>query len=189
MRGACFKEKSHLRRGDRGVDHGLAPVRESLPAQTPLSPLVKGGTVNGHCIGVDHRQAQPGCVASAGASPPDRPADARQTLPNRRPPDGQPHPFAGGTHSLAGAALGEAGLKRRAGLGLAALIIGANLPDVDVIAIPFRESLAFRRGWTHGPLAVLVLPVLLTLALVGWVRLQTRRGRRPAGRSTNLHER
>jgi inner membrane protein len=65
---------------------------------------------------------------------------------------------------------------------MAALMIGANLPDLDVAAIPFGESLTFRRGWTHGPLAMAVLPVLLTALLVAWDRRQTRRGTRPAGR-------
>jgi len=88
------------------------------------------------------------------------------------------------THTLAGAALGEAGLKKLSGLGMAALMIGANLPDLDVVAIPLGENLTFRRGWTHGPLAMLVLPALLTLALVGWDRWQTRRGRRPRDRPT-----
>jgi inner membrane protein len=86
------------------------------------------------------------------------------------------------THTLVGAALGEAGLKRRAGLGMATLMIAANLPDVDVLAIPFGEGLTFRRGWTHGPLALVVLPVLLALAVVGLDRLQARRGTRPADR-------
>lgn len=86
------------------------------------------------------------------------------------------------THTLAGAALGEAGLKRRSGLAMAALMIGANLPDVDVLAIPFGQSLTFRRGWTHGPIALVVLPILLTLLLVAWDRWQARRGRRPAAR-------
>jgi inner membrane protein len=86
------------------------------------------------------------------------------------------------THTLAGAALGEAGLKRLSGLGMAALAIGANLPDLDVLAIPLGANLTFRRGWTHGPLALLVLPVLLTVALVGWDRLQARRGKRPGAR-------
>jgi inner membrane protein len=86
------------------------------------------------------------------------------------------------THTLVGAALGEAGLKRRTGLGMATLMIAANLPDVDVLSIPFTDSLAFRRGWTHGPLALVVLPVLLAVAVVGWDRLQTRRGSRPPDR-------
>jgi inner membrane protein len=87
------------------------------------------------------------------------------------------------THTLVGAALGQAGLKRASGLGMATLMIAANLPDVDALAIPFTDSLAFRRGWTHGPLGLAVLPVLLTGAVVGWDRLQARRGKRPAGRA------
>lgn len=86
------------------------------------------------------------------------------------------------SHTLVGAALGEAGLKARTGLGMATLMIGANLPDIDVIAIPFGENLTFRRGWTHGPLALVVLPILLTLGMVAWDRLQARRGIRPADR-------
>lgn len=55
------------------------------------------------------------------------------------------------------------------------MLIGANLPDLDVLAYldgPAAD-LAFRRGWTHGVLALLVLPVLLTglmLLLDGLVR-------------------
>jgi inner membrane protein len=87
------------------------------------------------------------------------------------------------THSLAGAVLGEAGMKRLSGLGMAALVIGANLPDLDVLTIPTGRSLALRRGWTHGPIAMVVLPLLLTLALVAWDRWQARRGTRPATRA------
>jgi inner membrane protein len=86
------------------------------------------------------------------------------------------------THTLVGAALGEAGLKRRTGLGMATLMIAANLPDIDVLAIPFGHGLTFRRGWTHGPIALIVLPVLLTLAVVAWDRWQDRRGTRPPSR-------
>jgi inner membrane protein len=79
------------------------------------------------------------------------------------------------THSLAGAALGRAGLYGRSGLSAAALIIGANLPDIDVLGLPFGQNLAFRRGITHGPIAMLVLPLLLTAALLAWSRLRSRR--------------
>lgn len=82
------------------------------------------------------------------------------------------------THTLAGAALGEAGLKRLSRLAMPALMIGANLPDVDVIAIPLGENLTFRRGWTHGPIAILLLPVVLTLLLLGWDRLRSPRDAR-----------
>ena len=85
-------------------------------------------------------------------------------------------------HSLAGAALGQAGLKTKTGLGMATLIIAANLPDVDALGLLFGENLAWRRGWTHGPIAMLVLPPLLVGAMVAFDRWQTRRGTRPATR-------
>lgn len=85
-------------------------------------------------------------------------------------------------HSLAGAALGEAGLKKKTGLGMAALIIGANLPDIDVLGLLVNENLAWRRGWTHGPIAMLILPPLLAAALVLFDHVQGKRGTRPADR-------
>lgn len=87
------------------------------------------------------------------------------------------------SHTLVGAAMGEAGLKKYTGLGMATLMIAANLPDLDVLAIPFGHNLTFRRGWTHGSLAVLVLPLVLTACVVGFDRLQARHGRRPDGRA------
>lgn len=89
------------------------------------------------------------------------------------------------THSLVGALLGQAGLKRRTGLAMPALIIGANLPDVDVgcfLWLDGVEPLGFRRGITHGPIALVLLPLLLAGALWGFDRWQARRGTRPAGR-------
>jgi len=66
-------------------------------------------------------------------------------------------------HTLIGAALGEAGLKRRTGLGNATLMIASNLPDVDVLVFATgTPAVAFRRGWTHGILADALLPLLLT---------------------------
>lgn len=85
-------------------------------------------------------------------------------------------------HTLAGAALGEAGLKRKTGLGMATLVISANLADLDALGLLFGENLAWRRGWTHGPVAMLVLPPLLVAAMVLFDRWQARRGARPAGR-------
>ena len=85
-------------------------------------------------------------------------------------------------HSLAGAALGEAGLKKKTGLGMATLIIAANLPDVDGLGLLLGENLAWRRGWTHGPIAMMVLPPLLVGAMVLFDRWQARRGTRPADR-------
>lgn len=79
-------------------------------------------------------------------------------------------------HTLAGAALAEAGLKRRTALGYATLVIGANLPDIDVVVLFFNSGLAFRRGWTHGVLALFILPVLLTIAILAWNRWVRRSG-------------
>lgn len=81
------------------------------------------------------------------------------------------------THTLVGAALGEGGLKHRTPLGMAALVIGANLPDVDVASYAAGNvaALAFRRGWTHGPLAMIALPLLLVATLLAWERLARRR--------------
>lgn len=87
------------------------------------------------------------------------------------------------THSFFGAALGQTGLKKKSGLGMAALIIGANIPDIDATCTFFgTQSLAMRRGLTHGPLGLLILPLLLTGALILFDRWQARRGTRPAER-------
>lgn len=86
------------------------------------------------------------------------------------------------THALVGAVLGQAGLKRRTALAMPALMIGANLPDIDVLCAFFGNGLVCRRGWTHGPVGWLVLPAVLTLALLWFDRWQTRRAPRPAAR-------
>ncbi|MEE4290082.1 MAG: metal-dependent hydrolase [Erythrobacter sp.] len=89
------------------------------------------------------------------------------------------------THSLVGAVLGQAGLKRRTGLGMAALVIGANLPDVDAACffwLEGTEHLAFRRGITHGPPAWVLLPLVLAGALWWFDRWQEKRGKRPEDR-------
>ena len=87
------------------------------------------------------------------------------------------------THSLIGAALGQAGLKRRTGLAMPALIIGANLPDIDAGCVVYGlESLAMRRGITHGPIAMVVLPLLLAGALWWFDKWQAKRGKRPEAR-------
>ena len=80
------------------------------------------------------------------------------------------------THSLIGAALAQAGLKRKTGLGMPTLIIAANIPDIDATcALLGTVSLAMRRGLTHGPIAMLVLPLLLTGAMLAWDRCRGRR--------------
>ncbi|MCM0001174.1 MAG: metal-dependent hydrolase [Erythrobacter sp.] len=89
------------------------------------------------------------------------------------------------THSLVGAVMGQAGLKRTTGLAMPALIIGANLPDVDAACffwLEGTEHLAFRRGITHGPPALVLLPLILAGLLWAFDRWQTRRGTRPEAR-------
>jgi len=91
------------------------------------------------------------------------------------------------THTLVGAALGQAGLKRRTPLALTTLLIGANLPDVDGITYWTGGALGFRRGWTHGVLALLLLPLALTgLVLAGDRLLRRARRRRPTGTPEGL---
>ena len=87
------------------------------------------------------------------------------------------------THSLVGAVLGQMGLKKRTGLAMPTLIIAANLPDIDAgCAIYGIESLSMRRGITHGPVALIVLPLLLWALMIAFDRWQASRGKRPAGR-------
>ncbi len=89
------------------------------------------------------------------------------------------------THSLVGALIGQAGLKRKTGLAMPALIVGANLPDVDAACFLWLEGLehlGFRRGITHGPPALVLLPLILAGLLYGLDRWQAKRGTRPEGR-------
>jgi inner membrane protein len=82
------------------------------------------------------------------------------------------------THSLAGWALGQAGLKTKSRKGLAALILGANMPDLDVFLghAPW-DPLAIHRGFTHGlPGGVLAMPPILAGLLWLLDRWQMSRG-------------
>jgi inner membrane protein len=83
------------------------------------------------------------------------------------------------THTLVGACLAEAGLKRRTTLGAATLMIGANFPDIDVIAVPLGMGIEWRRGATHGFLALLLLPFVLAEIMSLWDK-RVRRRRDPA---------
>ena len=80
-------------------------------------------------------------------------------------------------HTLVGAGLAQSGLKHRTPLATATLLIGANLPDVDVLSYAWGETaaLSFRRGWTHGVLAWVVLPLVLTGCMLAWDRWVRRR--------------
>lgn len=72
-------------------------------------------------------------------------------------------------HTLVGAALGEAGLRRRTALGMTTLVLAANVPDIDIAVFATGTlQMSFRRGWTHGVLAMAVLPILLTGLMLAW---------------------
>lgn len=80
------------------------------------------------------------------------------------------------THTLAGAVLGRAGLNRATPLAAPALLISANLPDVDIAVVLFGGSyLDFHRGITHSILAV--PPLALGLAACLWLYGRARRMR------------
>jgi inner membrane protein len=88
------------------------------------------------------------------------------------------------THSLVGALIGQIGLKRKTGLAMPTLIIAANIPDIDAVAtlLGGHQHLAIRRGITHGPIAMVLLPLLLWGIMLGFDRWQTNRRKRPDNR-------
>ena len=79
------------------------------------------------------------------------------------------------THSLVGLMLARVGLNRL-GVGATALVIvGANLPDIDVVtAVAGRLTyLEYHRGWTHS---FALAPVLALLPLPIWWLATRKRG-------------
>ncbi len=80
-------------------------------------------------------------------------------------------------HTLVGASLAETGLREKTALATPTLIIGANLPDIDAFAMMWGRDagLHFRRGWTHGVLAMVVLPLALAGAMTLWHRFRPAR--------------
>lgn len=85
------------------------------------------------------------------------------------------------THSLAGAILGQMGLKTKTGLAMPTLIIAANLPDIDAVAVLLggHQHLAMRRGLTHGPIAMALLPIVLWAAMLAWDKWRPNEKRLP----------
>ena len=74
-------------------------------------------------------------------------------------------------HTLLGVAASRAGLNAKTRLATATLAISANLPDIDVLAFATGiPPVALRRGWTHGVLAQLVLPLLFALVMRAWAQ-------------------
>src|SRR5687768_17872334 len=86
-------------------------------------------------------------------------------------------------HTLTGLAIAEAGLRRKTALGATTLAIAANLPDIDALIYLFGDgidALAFRRGWTHGILAMVVLPLVLAGVMRAMTRLLAPKTNAPA---------
>lgn len=88
------------------------------------------------------------------------------------------------THSLTGAALSRAGLHRATPLATLTLVMAANAPDIDALSMSQGSyaALAFRRGITHGPLGLLLLPLVVTAVVLGYDALRRRRGDAPRAR-------
>lgn len=88
------------------------------------------------------------------------------------------------THSLVGALIGQMGLKRKTGLAMPTLIIAANIPDIDAVAtlLGGHQHLAIRRGVTHGPIAMLLLPLLLWAIMLAWDKWRPNEKRLPVHR-------
>jgi inner membrane protein len=88
---------------------------------------------------------------------------------------------------MAGAVMARVGGDRRTRLAAATLMLAANAPDIDILSAMTGDSfgsLAFRRGWTHGPFALLLLPFVITFAILVWDAF-VRRDRDPAKTPVN----
>ncbi len=82
-------------------------------------------------------------------------------------------------HSLAGAVIAEAAFARRLPRATLLAVIAANVPDVDALTYVFASSstaLAFRRGWTHGILALPIWAVALAALFAWWARRRPCKG-------------
>ena len=77
------------------------------------------------------------------------------------------------THSLVGAVLGRAGLKRLTPRAMPALILAANLPDIDSFVAPLwgEDPLAAHRGFTHGIGGLVTMPFLAAAIIWLWEKL------------------
>jgi inner membrane protein len=78
------------------------------------------------------------------------------------------------THSLVGAVMGRMGLKRLSPRAMPALIIAANLPDIDsfVAGAVGCEPIAVHRGFTHGIGGLVTLPFLAVAIIWLWEKLR-----------------
>ena len=78
------------------------------------------------------------------------------------------------THSLVAAVLGRIGLKRLSPRAMPAMIVAANLPDIDsFVARGFGcEPIAAHRGFTHGIGGLVTMPFLAVAIIWLWERLR-----------------
>ena len=78
------------------------------------------------------------------------------------------------THSLVGAVMGRMGLKRLSPRAMPALIIAANLPDIDsfVAGAVGCEPIAAHRGFTHGIGGLVTMPFLAVAIVWLWEKLR-----------------
>lgn len=80
------------------------------------------------------------------------------------------------THTFTGGLMAAGGLRKLTPYATAAILLGVNAPDIDIVASWLGEyhSLAYRRGWTHGVLAWLLLPLLIStgvMLVAKWCRV------------------
>lgn len=76
-------------------------------------------------------------------------------------------------HSLAGAAIAQAGFARRVPRATLLAVIAANIPDVDAFLYLGADSafaVSFRRGWTHGLPALALWALALAMLFAWWNR-------------------
>ena len=78
------------------------------------------------------------------------------------------------THSLVGAVMGRMGLKRLTPLAMPALIVSANLPDIDSFVAPLFgvSPRVAHRGFTHGIGGLATIPFLAAAIILLWQRFQ-----------------
>ncbi len=79
------------------------------------------------------------------------------------------------THSLVGALLGRIGLKRLTPYAMPALIVAANLPDIDSFVAPLFgiAPIAAHRGFTHGLGGLVTMPFLVAAIILLWQMFRT----------------
>jgi inner membrane protein len=78
------------------------------------------------------------------------------------------------THGLVGAVMGRMGLKRLSPRAMPAIIIAANLPDIDSFVARGLgcEPIAAHRGFTHGIGGLVTMPFLAVAIILIWEKLR-----------------